>query len=340
MSTSSTDMKLHPVDPHGVVSAPMARDIGCNKPRQEPASVNQSHAITDSVIRHATGIARQVGADAIFVYVDALADSEPELPEEDGHRIIYVTKTAAEDEQQEKMGRDIIRVPDVSLTRSGQVKIAVLLALYRKLIGPNDTIVFLSGIAGSGSLDTISVLRVGREFEMFVAPENEQDSAPIFAPEVLERIVTIAVELGSEGREGKPVGAMFVLGDTERIQSLSRQLILNPFQGYSPVHRNILDEDLKETVKELATIDGAFLVKSDGTIESAGTYLKVGGQSEGDLPQGLGARHHAAAAITDVSEAIAVTVSESSGTVTIFKKGGILAQIEKSRSGAGSPSRG
>ena len=47
------------------------------------------------------------------------------------------------------------------------------------------------------------------------------------------------------------------------------------------------------------------------------------------LPQGLGARHHAAAGITAVTEAIAITVSESTGTVTIFRHGLIVTEIEK-----------
>jgi DNA integrity scanning protein DisA with diadenylate cyclase activity len=292
------------------------------------------------VIRHATEIAREVEAQAMFAYVDALADLDLSFPDQDGRCLIYVAKTPAQHEQQKERGRNTIRVPDVPLTRPGQVKIAVLLALYRKLIRPQDTIVFLSGIAGSGSLDTISVLRVGREFEMFLAPEAHQELPPGCAPDVLECVVTIAVELGREGREGRPVGALFVLGDTERVRSLSHQLILNPFRGYAAAQRNILDERLKETIKELATIDGAFLIREDGTIESAGTYLKMGMQSGGTLPQGLGARHHAAAAITDVSDAIAVAVSASTGTVTLFGKGRILAQIEKPRSGALSPARG
>ena len=225
-------------------------------------------------------------------------------------------------------------MPNVPLTRTGQVKIAVFLALSRGIIKQGDKIVFLSGIAASGTLDTIIVTQVGREYEMISTSQNEVGSAmrPGILPEVLDRVIEIASELGNEGREGKPVGALFVVGDTDEVLPLTRQLILNPFKGYSEESRNILDHSLEETVKELASIDGAFIIRGDGLIESCGTYLKTASQEEYELPQGLGTRHHAAAAITSVTNSISVTVSESTGTVTIFRSGAIMTEIEKPRS--------
>ena len=43
------------------------------------------------------------------------------------------------------------------------------------------------------------------------------------------------------GREGKSIGAMFVLGDHEEVIKLIKQLILNPFHGYAEEDRNILN---------------------------------------------------------------------------------------------------
>jgi len=150
-------------------------------------------------------------------------------------------------------------------------------------------------------------------------------------PEIVERVIDLASELGKEGREGKPVGALFVVGDADRVLPLTRQMILNPFRGYPEEQRNILDESLEQTVKELSGLDGAFIIRGDGLIETCGAYLKTAGQGEFDLPRGLGARHHAAAGITSVTDSIAVTVSESTGTVTIFRAGRIITEIEKPR---------
>jgi DNA integrity scanning protein DisA with diadenylate cyclase activity len=150
-------------------------------------------------------------------------------------------------------------------------------------------------------------------------------------PDVLERVLNIAAELGYEGREGKMVGGLFVVGDSQNVLALSRQLILNPFKGYSEEARNILAPELKETVKELSSIDGAFIIRGDGVIEAAGTYLTASTRDIHDLPAGLGARHQAAAGITAVTNAVAIAVSQSTGHVTVFRRGHIIADLEKPR---------
>jgi len=298
-------------------------------------SINTQRAaamsVTDSFMKHTVEIARECRATAVFVYVDALRETAFRLPEDPALRFFYVTKTAGDDEIQKQLGGQIIRVPNVPLTRLGQIKIAVLLALSQKLVNHGDKILFLSGMAESGSLDMLVVVEIGTEFEMFFASGNDE-IAPNIQPEVIARVIDLAAELGKEGREGKPVGALFIIGDTERVLSLSRQLILNPFQGYPEEQRNILDPRLEETVKEFASLDGAFVLQGHGTIETAGTYLKTATRDDYRLPQGLGSRHHAAAAITDLSESVAVTVSESTGTVTVFRGGRIITEIEKPRS--------
>lgn len=307
---------------------------------EEPGTaMSTATQISRGLLEHVAQIARNCGATGILVYSDALDERDRELLDGLEQQVYYVARSRKtqpdELEKPRPKARDpnVIHVPDVSLTRMGQVKIALVMAMSRGLLSTGDTIVCLSGIARSGSLDTIMVMQVGREFEIFVAPGDGGAVAPDVVPEVMERVVTIAAELGSEGREGKPVGALFVIGDTERVLSLSRQIILNPFRGYPPEERNILDPQLEETVKELATIDGAFVIGGDGIVESAGAYLKTASiEDDVDLPQGLGARHYAAAGITGVSEAVAIAVSESTGTVTIFRGGKIITQIEKPRS--------
>lgn len=285
--------------------------------------------ITQSLLAHVAEIVEECGAAALFVHVDALAGMPLELPEHLRERVFYVAKTIDEDREQEARHVRHIRVPNVALSRVGQIQMALLVALSRGEIRRDDVVVFLAGAPGSGSLDTVVVTQIGRQFESFHMP---QDGAALPADAaVIERVIEIAVALGSEGREGRAVGALFVVGDSERVLSLSRQLILNPFNGYPEEARNILDETVLETVKELATVDGAFVIRRDGVILSAGTYLKTASQDEFELPKGLGARHHAAAGITSVSDAIAVTVSESTGTVTVFRGGQILTAIERPR---------
>ena len=283
--------------------------------------------ITRALLDSIPGVAAASGARAIFVYVDALAGLELELSAPEGVRIVYVTKNPTE----EKAHVSFVRVPDVKLTRIGQIKIAVLLAMSRDLIGRGDVVLCLSGEAGSGSLDTLVVIDVDEDFELVGRAGFAHPFPASVQPEVFVRVLDLAAELGSEGREGKPVGALFVVGDAERVLSHCRPLILNPFRGYGEQERNVLCAGLEETIKELALLDGAFVVRGDGVIETCGVLLKTGVEMHAELPQGLGARHHAAAAITAVSEAIAIAVSESTGTVTLFRGGRLLTEIEKPR---------
>ncbi|ASJ04581.1 MULTISPECIES: DNA integrity scanning protein DisA nucleotide-binding domain protein [Thermococcus] len=138
---------------------------------------------------------------------------------------------------------------------------------------------------------------------------------------VLQRLLEITIELSIEGREGVPVGTIFVIGDTRRVLRHSHQLIPNPFKG----HRvNVLDRNSKEIIKEFAQLDGAFIVRDDGRIAAAGRYLEVEPKViDLMLPPGLGSRHIAAAGITRLTRAIAITLSES-GTIRIFKNGLML----------------
>ena len=291
-------------------------------------------SITGTMLEHLGSIAGSCGASAVFIYIDELNGNILPLASHSEPTLYFVTKATDENKILEESGARFIRIPNVPLTRLGQVKIALFLAFSKGLVKRGDKIVFLCGVEDSGNLDTIIVTEVGREYEIFATAENEtvNGNGSRIPPEVVDRVIEIASELGSEGREGKPVGALFVVGDTAKVLPLTRQLILNPFMGYPEENRNLLDHSLEETIKELSAIDGAFIVRADGVIESCGTYLKTASQEEFELPQGLGARHHAAAGITSVTDSIAVTVSESTGTVTIFRRGAIVTEIEKPRS--------
>lgn len=298
----------------------------------ESFSPRERETIAQTLTETAVRIASSSDRAKILVYADAAPDAQLDVSEALSDRVIYVTKTSTEAQEQEQRGRRFLSVPNVPLSRTGQIKIAVFLGLSKGLVRRGDLIVFLTGQVGSGHFDSLTVTEVGSEFEMF-APGGETDPLPEhLRAEVIERVIDLASELGNEGREGKPVGALFVVGDADRVLPLTRQLVINPFRGYSEAERNILDPAFEETVKEFASIDGAFMVRGDGVVETCGAYIKTASQDEYELPRGLGARHHAAAAITSLTDALAVTVSESTGTVTVFRRGCVITEIEKPRS--------
>jgi len=141
----------------------------------------------------------------------------------------------------------------------------------------------------------------------------------------LKRVVELAVELAREGREGRKIGTLFVVGDVDAVRARSHPLILDPLAGHAAELRSIERADFRETVKELALLDGAFLVDECGTFDAAARYIEVDLGRTAFLP-GLGTRHAAAASITRLTNAQAVVVSQSS-VVRVFADGEPRAEI-------------
>ena len=136
------------------------------------------------------------------------------------------------------------------------------------------------------------------------------------------------MELSVEGREGRPVGTLFVLGATKSVEAMTKPLVLNPFFGYKEEERNVLSPFMDETVKEFSGLDGAFVVRGDGVLISAGSLIHAPDYDH-SLPSGFGARHAAGAAISVATECLAIVVSSSTGQVTIFRNGIGLPLMEK-----------
>jgi diadenylate cyclase len=141
----------------------------------------------------------------------------------------------------------------------------------------------------------------------------------------LRRVVNLAVEIAREGREGRKIGTLIVVGDSEAVLKHSRPMILDPLYGHPHESKRVEDSDLRETLKELAQLDGAFVVSDEGVVLSATRYIDAV-SNHLELPLGLGSRHVAAASVSSRTDAVAVAVSESS-TVRLFDDGELVAEI-------------
>ena len=146
-----------------------------------------------------------------------------------------------------------------------------------------------------------------------------------YDPAIVESLIELAVEIAREGREGRRIGTLFTLGDEAEVLAKSRSLILNPLEGHPESARHIGDPNLRGTVKELAQLDGAFVVGSNGIVIAACRYLDAAG-SPIDLPLGLGSRHIAAAHISAATRAVGVVVSESA-VVRLFCHGALIGEV-------------
>jgi PAS domain S-box-containing protein len=146
------------------------------------------------------------------------------------------------------------------------------------------------------------------------------------ADSVFDAVFHICTEISIEGREGKAVGTTFLIGDVKHVLEKSRQIILNPFEGHPPESRIITNPGLKENIKALAPLDGAFVITGDGFVESVGRYITVD-SSNVTLPPGMGTRHNSVAAITSVTKCVGIVVSQSGGGITVFRDGRIVKKI-------------
>ncbi len=141
----------------------------------------------------------------------------------------------------------------------------------------------------------------------------------------LESLLELAVEIAREGREGRKIGTIFTFGDCVGVMERSRTLILDPLAGHAADVKHVADANMRGTVKELAQLDGAFVVSDDGVFVSACRYLDAAASSVG-VPLGLGSRHLAGASISQATSTKAIVVSASS-MVRVFERGELVAEI-------------
>jgi diadenylate cyclase len=282
------------------------------------------------MIEAACSISKRSQSKGVLLYGDMIDDYEAlaKIGQEKKVELILAIQNSASFQEASLVFKKVLRIPDVPVGRINQIKMAILQGLAKGLFKEGDKWVCLSGISQSKVLDNLLILELGVKFEIITSSDLPVLSE-IVLPEVFNTILTLALELSTEGKEGrKPVGTIFVLGRHEEVLKFSHPMVINPFQGYPEEDRNILDPRLKETLKEFSSIDGAFIVREDGVILAAGRHLDAAAENI-EIPLGLGSRHRAAAGITSLTGALAIVVSEGTGGVRIFHHGKIFMEIEK-----------
>ncbi len=289
----------------------------------------QQNRVNRLMFREAERVAKGAGCRAVMVFGDTFIGGLEADALNSKLKTILVTRNPIEPTEGAKGFAETIQVRSFSTQRMAQLRSAILVALTRGMISFHDRICCIGGMTGSNQVDTLTVVDIEREFQTLLTGQNDLLPEDV-KPEVLERVIAVATELSVEGREGRPVGCLFVVGDNERVATLTKPLVLNPFYGYKEEDRNILNPFMDETIKEFSSIDGAFVIRGDGVVESAGSLIQAT-DSDHVLPSGLGSRHAAAAAISVAAHCISIVVSSSTGQVTLFRRGVMLPLTEKRR---------
>ena len=273
-------------------------------------------------------LAKATEAEAVLIMLDRVVDwSKLKKKNSSSNAELLVASAIAEivDAAEEaKLTTIRLEIPEASI--QDRLTQAVLEGVASEHIAPGSNVVAVYSSFDADSIDTISVLKLTERLVRLTARDLRklETKVPL---DTLKIVVDLAVDIGKEGREGKPIGTMFVVGDHRKVTEQSRPGGFDAMKGYTRKERALMDHKVREGVKELAQLDGMFVVAADGTVESCARIIDTP-PVELTMTTGLGSRHFAGAAISKNTKAIAVVVSQSSGTVRIFQNGEVVLRIE------------
>jgi diadenylate cyclase len=274
----------------------------------------------------AQGVTKATGAEAIMLLLDGPADWQRLRSMAEEVKIVVAADTAEELAGAADAGLQSVQIDMPEGAIYERLTQAVLEAVADDILAPGASVVAVYSGFDSETIDSVSLINLGGHLNRLTGRDLRQLETRV-PLDTLKIVVDLAVEIGREGREGKPVGTLFVVGDSRKVLTCSHPAGFDPVRGYGRKERNLGDPRVREGIKEIAQMDGAFIVSADGTIEATCRYLDCSA-ADVTLSKGLGARHWAAAAISRATNAVAVAVSESNGTVRIFQNGEVVLRIE------------
>jgi DNA integrity scanning protein DisA with diadenylate cyclase activity len=270
----------------------------------------------------------EVAAAAVFVFPESTVDwSKFRKIIGDENILVASTDAAMLAAAATEQFRTIRIHLDHNATIYDRISHAVLEAVADDFIPHSCRVLAFYSAIDPSCLDSFSVVNLGEHLDRLSGRDLRQLESRV-PLKTLKVVVDLAVDIGWEGREGEPIGTLFVVGDTRKVLAMSRPAGFDPVKGYNRKERSLFDPRVREGIKEVAQLDGAIIVSPDGVVESAARYVESTATSTLSLSPGLGARHWTAAAISRMTSAIAITVSQSSGTVRIFQNGEVALRVE------------
>ncbi|MCA9239990.1 MAG: DNA integrity scanning protein DisA nucleotide-binding domain protein, partial [Planctomycetales bacterium] len=203
----------------------------------------------------------------------------------------------------------VLDVPDLPVYE--QLTEALLEAVAEELLEPGAPGVAVYSGFEADTVDSLSLIRLNEHLGRLTIRDLKQLGAKV-PTETLKLVVDLAVSIGREGREGKPVGTLFIVGDHRKTLGYCKPMGFDPVRGYPASERDLQDMKVREGVREIAQMDGAMIVSARGTVMAACQHVSAPPPKDPPaLSKGLGARHWAAAEITKATSAVAIAVSES-----------------------------
>lgn len=282
-----------------------------------------------SFVEAAAKLCKASDADALLILLEDSIDWKATAKKAQHCQLLIASHSEEIIALATEAGMQTIHIDMPEATIQERLSQAVLGSVAAELIPSGGTVVTMYSGFDTEEIDTISVLKLGERLGRLTARDLRklETKVPL---ETLKLVVDLAVDIGREGREGKPVGTMFIVGDHRKVLEHSRAGGFDFVRGYQRKDRNLNDGRVREGIREIAQLDGMFIVSADGTVEASARIIDTP-QVELTMTTGLGTRHYSGAAISKNTKAIAVVVSETSGTVRIFQNGEVVLRIEPFR---------
>jgi len=274
-------------------------------------------------------IAQIDDADSMLLLLESSLDWQKLRAATSGLKVLLAADRPAFLDGAQDAGFSTVQLSAIDSPVHEQLTRALLELVADDLLDPGATVIALYSGFEAGTIDSLSVIRLDEHLGRLTAHDLRQLETRV-PLDTLKTTVDLAVSIGREGREGKPVGTLFVVGDHRIVLKHCHPLGFDPVKGYGTHERQLGDPKVREAIKEIAQLDGAFVVASDGTVVAACQHVSAPG-ADITLSKGLGARHWAAAAISRATQAVAIAVSESNGTVRLLQNGEVMLRIEPFR---------
>ena len=283
-------------------------------------------ALLSSLVKAAHSVATEINAAGVLLLAEQPFDFAEIGRELKAVRLIVASPIAEVQAAAREDQLAVVELSDEPQARQVQLAQALVEAVADDLLKTGSRVVVLYSGFDRDAIDALGVVSLYEHLARLTSRDLQrlETQVPL---DTLRRVVDLAVDIGREGREGKKVGTLFVVGDHRKVLQMSHEQVHDPFRGYQRKDRMIKNARVRESMKELAQIDGAFIISSDGCVMAAGRILDVAAENL-SLSKGLGARHWAAAAISKSSKAVAIAVSQSTGTVRVFRDGAVVLRIE------------
>lgn len=308
---------------------PATKGTDSTPPPADPKEKQLSRAEARQVfLKEQIAVARRLNVDRLLYICSEDTPLEDLVIRALKKKVIVASPSDKNTVQAEELGLMHERIPDYAYDRFEKINIALAASVSSGNAIEGMRVLCLVGEHNSHGADTSMMTEVGAHSDeqavlSSILAGSEQSAL------VLEAVLKISLNVGFEGIEGDPVGTIFVVGDSVAVMERSKQLTLNPFQGYSEDERNILDPSIRDAIKNFCLLDGAIIVRDDGVLLAAGRYLRTPEDLDLDLPLGLGTRNAAAMGISQTTKAVTFVISKTSGTIRIYKEGRLAVELKQ-----------